>query len=169
MAPRQEAGSAEATSIHDTFWRRPGGDSATATLQHGSGRAKPAHSAATRESDHEVLPFWSKMAPSPPRLRILSGWSHFRSPILQIKSLHISVVTSQKLQHSFHTSLSFFAFVRRCINCSLGMDLLNVCVVGGNAVSAFLSWRLQATNACDVTLVWKSGFDAVFQYGISFK
>lgn len=49
------------------------------------------------------------------------------------------------------------------------MDLLNVCVVGGNAVSAFLSWRLQATNACDVTLVWKSGFDAVSQYGISFK
>ena len=49
------------------------------------------------------------------------------------------------------------------------MDLMNVCVVGGNAVSAFLSWRLQATNACDVTLVWKSGFDAVYQYGISFK
>ncbi|KAI9733223.1 MAG: hypothetical protein M1818_007341 [Claussenomyces sp. TS43310] len=47
--------------------------------------------------------------------------------------------------------------------------LMNVCVVGGNAVSAFLSWRLQATNACDVTLVWKSGFDAVSQYGISFK
>ncbi|KFY74750.1 hypothetical protein V499_05249 [Pseudogymnoascus sp. VKM F-103] len=47
--------------------------------------------------------------------------------------------------------------------------LMEVCVVGGNAVSAFLSWRLQATNACDVTLVWKSGFDAVSQYGISFK
>jgi hypothetical protein len=47
--------------------------------------------------------------------------------------------------------------------------LMNVCVVGGNAVSAFLSWRLQATNACDVTLVWKSGFDSVSQYGISFK
>lgn len=47
--------------------------------------------------------------------------------------------------------------------------LMNVCVVGGNAVSAFLSWRLQATNACDVTLVWKSGFDQVSQYGISFK
>lgn len=47
--------------------------------------------------------------------------------------------------------------------------LMKVCVVGGNAVSAFLSWRLQATNACDVTLVWKSGFDAVSQYGISFK
>ena len=47
--------------------------------------------------------------------------------------------------------------------------LMNVCVVGGNAVSAFLSWRLQATNACDVTLVWKSGFDAVHQYGITFK
>ncbi|RFU32587.1 hypothetical protein B7463_g3750, partial [Scytalidium lignicola] len=46
---------------------------------------------------------------------------------------------------------------------------MNVCAVGGNAVSAFLSWRLQATNACDVTLVWKSGFDSVAQYGISFK
>lgn len=44
-----------------------------------------------------------------------------------------------------------------------------VCVVGGNAVSAFLSWRLSATNACDVTLVWKSGFEAVSQYGISFR
>ena len=42
-------------------------------------------------------------------------------------------------------------------------------IVGGNAVSAFLSWRLQATNACDVTLVWKSGFESVAQYGISFK
>ena len=47
--------------------------------------------------------------------------------------------------------------------------LLTVILVGGNAVSAFLSWRLQATNACDVTLVWKSGFAAVSQYGISFK
>ncbi|MBE7180040.1 MAG: hypothetical protein INR71_02335 [Terriglobus roseus] len=36
-------------------------------------------------------------------------------------------------------------------------------------MSAFLSWRLQATNACDVTLVWKSGFESVSQYGISFK
>lgn len=48
-------------------------------------------------------------------------------------------------------------------------ELMNVVAVGGNAVSAFLSWRLQATNACDVTLVWKSGFDHVAQYGISFK
>jgi hypothetical protein len=47
--------------------------------------------------------------------------------------------------------------------------LIQVCVVGGNAVSAFLSWRLQATNACDVTLVWKSGYDAVSQFGITFK
>ncbi|KAK3116536.1 hypothetical protein LTR53_003024 [Teratosphaeriaceae sp. CCFEE 6253] len=44
-----------------------------------------------------------------------------------------------------------------------------VCAVGGNAVSAFLSWRLSATNACDVTLVWKSGYEAVSQYGISFR
>ncbi|EFW99264.1 2-dehydropantoate 2-reductase [Grosmannia clavigera kw1407] len=48
-------------------------------------------------------------------------------------------------------------------------ELMNVVTVGGNAVSAFLSWRLQATNACDVTLVWKSGFENVSQYGISFK
>lgn len=48
-------------------------------------------------------------------------------------------------------------------------ELIQVCSVGGNAVSAFLSWRLQATNACDVTLVWKSGFETVHQYGISFK
>lgn len=48
-------------------------------------------------------------------------------------------------------------------------ELMRVCTVGGNAVSAFLSWRLQATNACDVTLVWKSGFEAVSQYGISFR
>ncbi|KAF2190520.1 ApbA-domain-containing protein [Zopfia rhizophila CBS 207.26] len=46
---------------------------------------------------------------------------------------------------------------------------LRILSVGGNAVSAFLSWRLQATNACDVTLVWKSGYESVAQYGITFK
>ncbi|PNS14750.1 hypothetical protein CAC42_1979 [Sphaceloma murrayae] len=46
---------------------------------------------------------------------------------------------------------------------------INCLAVGGNAVSAFLSWRLSATNACDVTLVWKSGYDTVAQYGITFK
>ncbi|KAG0642430.1 ketopantoate reductase PanE/ApbA-domain-containing protein [Tuber brumale] len=46
---------------------------------------------------------------------------------------------------------------------------LRILSVGSNPVSAFLSWRLQATHACDVTLVWKSGFDSVSQYGISFK
>jgi hypothetical protein len=51
----------------------------------------------------------------------------------------------------------------------MGRPLMKVCVVGGNAISAFLSWRLQATTSCDVTLVWKSGFDAVAQYGVSFK
>ncbi|KAK2075248.1 hypothetical protein P8C59_009391 [Phyllachora maydis] len=45
---------------------------------------------------------------------------------------------------------------------------LKILSVGGNPVSAFLSWRLQATNACDVTLVWKTGFEHVSQYGISF-
>jgi ketopantoate reductase len=46
---------------------------------------------------------------------------------------------------------------------------LRVLSVGGNPLSAFLSWRLQATHACDVTLVWKAGYEAVAQYGISFK
>lgn len=51
----------------------------------------------------------------------------------------------------------------------MGRPLTRVCVVGGNAVSAFLSWRLQATNSCDVTLVWKSGYESVAQYGVSFR
>ncbi|KAF2404241.1 hypothetical protein EJ06DRAFT_469374 [Trichodelitschia bisporula] len=46
---------------------------------------------------------------------------------------------------------------------------LRILSVGGNAVSAFLSWRLQATNACDVTLVWKAQYEAVAQYGIAMK
>jgi len=48
-------------------------------------------------------------------------------------------------------------------------SLTKACAVGGNAISAFLSWRLQATNACDVTLVWKNGYESVAQYGISFR
>lgn len=51
----------------------------------------------------------------------------------------------------------------------MGRPLMRVCAVGGNAISAFLSWRLQATTSCDVTLVWKSGFESVAQYGVSFK
>jgi hypothetical protein len=81
------------------------------------------------------------MAP-PPRLRILSGEFNF--------SLDVNVWDTTKKKK----------MVRR---------LTRVCVVGGNAISAFLSWRLQATTSCDVTLVWKSGFDAVSQYGVSFK
>ncbi|KAJ5887485.1 hypothetical protein N7495_007526 [Penicillium taxi] len=46
---------------------------------------------------------------------------------------------------------------------------LRILSVGSNAISAFLSWRLQATTSCDVTLVWKSGFESVSQYGVSFK
>ncbi|KAF8540212.1 ketopantoate reductase PanE/ApbA C terminal-domain-containing protein [Trichophaea hybrida] len=46
---------------------------------------------------------------------------------------------------------------------------LRVLSVGGNPLSAFLSWRLQATHSCDVTLVWKTTYETVSQYGISFK
>ncbi|ETN40742.1 uncharacterized protein HMPREF1541_05022 [Cyphellophora europaea CBS 101466] len=51
----------------------------------------------------------------------------------------------------------------------MSTELRRVCTVGGNAISAFLSWRLQATNACDVTLVWKANYQTVAQYGVSFK
>ncbi|KIW20667.1 hypothetical protein PV08_01244 [Exophiala spinifera] len=51
----------------------------------------------------------------------------------------------------------------------MNRELRHCCLVGGNAVSAFLSWRLQATNACDVTLVWKANYQSVAQYGVSFK
>lgn len=46
---------------------------------------------------------------------------------------------------------------------------LRVLSVGGNPLSAFLSWRLQATTSCDVTLVWKTAYESVSQYGVSFK
>lgn len=85
------------------------------------------------------------MAPSPPRLRILSGESSSQSPGVDSAFLYLLVQPTIKLK------------------------LKSFCIVGGNAVSAFLSWRLQATNACDVTLVWKNGFESVSQYGISFR
>ncbi|KAL4936733.1 hypothetical protein BDV06DRAFT_204350 [Aspergillus oleicola] len=46
---------------------------------------------------------------------------------------------------------------------------LRVLSVGSNGISAFLSWRLQATTSCDVTLVWKVGFESVSQYGVTMK
>lgn len=91
--------------------------------------------------------------------------------------LHFITTTIERLLLDLDLRLispshSFFLLCDLVAAVNVEMDdgfLMNVCVVGGNAVSAFLSWRLQATNACDVTLVWKSGFDAVYQYGISFK
>ncbi|KAK9456759.1 ketopantoate reductase PanE/ApbA-domain-containing protein [Dipodascopsis uninucleata] len=46
---------------------------------------------------------------------------------------------------------------------------LRILSVGSNPVSAFLSWRLAASNVADVALVWKSQFDIVYNFGISFK
>ena len=45
---------------------------------------------------------------------------------------------------------------------------LRVLSIGSNAVSAFVSWRLNASQAADVTLVWRSQCEVVQQYGISF-
>lgn len=42
-------------------------------------------------------------------------------------------------------------------------------IVGDNAVSAFVSWRLQATCSCEVTLVWKNAHESVAKYGLSFR
>lgn len=46
---------------------------------------------------------------------------------------------------------------------------IHILSVGSNAISAFFSWRLQSSNACKVTLVWRNHFDAVSSYGISFR
>ena len=127
------------------------------------------HIRGTLERGHEVRPFRSRW------LRLLHGSEFFqvcppfifhRFPIPESPPLlsRRRGASNSSLQKSLATLFFVHASIAR-----FAMDLMHVCVVGGNAVSAFLSWRLQATNACDVTLVWKSGFDAVFQYGISFK
>ncbi|CCG81150.1 putative 2-dehydropantoate 2-reductase [Taphrina deformans PYCC 5710] len=46
---------------------------------------------------------------------------------------------------------------------------LRILSIGSNAISAFFSWRLQASQAADITIVWRSHFEAVTQYGISFR
>ncbi|KAK9460024.1 ketopantoate reductase PanE/ApbA C terminal-domain-containing protein [Lipomyces oligophaga] len=46
---------------------------------------------------------------------------------------------------------------------------LNILSVGSNPISAFLSWRLTASNAADVSLIWKIHNEIVVNYGISFK
>lgn len=96
------------------------------------------------------------MAPSPPRLRILSGMSLW---LAEFSTLPFSAEnpTPVQIHHRF------------TVPPLMASTLNKFCIVGGNAVSAFLSWRLQATNACDVTLVWKSGFESVAQYGITFR
>ncbi|KAG5520105.1 hypothetical protein PMAC_001181 [Pneumocystis sp. 'macacae'] len=48
-------------------------------------------------------------------------------------------------------------------------SLVHILSVGSNPISAFFSWRLQSSNACKITLVWRNHFDAVSSYGISFK
>lgn len=90
-----------------------------------------------------------------------SSISHLHSFLRPLPLFHL-------LQSTFVKKLLAQCFHR--FVCVMSDDpLMNICSVGGNPVSAFLSWRLQATNACDVTLVWKSGYEHVAQYGISFK
>ncbi|EMR11451.1 hypothetical protein PNEG_00469 [Pneumocystis murina B123] len=52
---------------------------------------------------------------------------------------------------------------------SISNSPIHILSVGSNAISAFFSWRLQSSNACKVTLVWRNHFDAVSSYGISFR
>lgn len=42
-------------------------------------------------------------------------------------------------------------------------------IVGSNAVSAFYSWRLASSKACEVTVVWRRNWQAVQEYGIAFQ
>ena len=46
--------------------------------------------------------------------------------------------------------------------------MLNV-IVGSNAVSAYYSWRLASSKACEVTVVWRRNWQAVQDYGIAFR
>lgn len=85
-------------------------------------------------------------------------------PLVSVLSRTCSALHNR---HKFLRALCFLSTRRPPTMASC--ELMKVISVGGNPVSAFLSWRLQATNACDVTLVWKSGFEHVSQYGISFK
>ncbi|KAK9471474.1 ketopantoate reductase PanE/ApbA-domain-containing protein [Dipodascopsis tothii] len=48
-------------------------------------------------------------------------------------------------------------------------DKLQILSVGSNAVSAFVAWRLTASTSTDVSLVWKSQFDIVNNYGLHMK
>jgi hypothetical protein len=151
------------TAIHDIFWA--------------TSREHYIHGI---RGHHQLLPLPSNLVtasyPLWPRwLRLLLGCGFFQVgtsvPYITISNI---VSTFPPKSNCFNDSIvaPCPSFYQACADVSIlhtEMDLIRVCVVGGNAVSAFLSWRLQATNACDVTLVWKSGFDAVHQYGISFK
>jgi hypothetical protein len=105
------------------------------------------------------------MAPSPPRLRILSGEHTFDDPTLSC----IEQLPSAPRWIFWLSLFLYYSFSTPSALPEMNRELRRCCIVGGNAVSAFLSWRLQATNACDVTLVWKANYQAVAQYGISFK
>lgn len=99
---------------------------------------------------------------SPPHYTFpIADHTRFSSPLLFFSFLIYTVLVN--------TGTGALASCRPQFSMADDNELMKTCVVGGNPVSAFLSWRLQATNACDVTLVWKSGFDHVAQYGISFK
>ena len=105
------------------------------------------------------------MAPSPPRLRILSGMV----PIVSCNGFLILLLFPSGNRSPATHSIPIENHNKGVDPKEMSGLLKRTCVVGGNAVSAFLSWRLQATNSCDVTLVWKSGFESVAQYGVSFK
>lgn len=125
---------------------RPGSTVISAS-RHLVGLGPSAHS---DQQSASALPSSSSTMAPPPRLRILSG----QSSVFSLLFLPLSLPSP--FPPSSHHSI-------------MSCELKHVCAVGGNAISAFLSWRLQATTSCDVTLVWKSGFEAVSQYGVSFK
>lgn len=104
------------------------------------------------------------MPPTTPRLRVLSGASSTANAVAAANATPARYFPRQfGKDHDRATTPNIESGRNRT------MADLHVCIVGGNAVSAFLSWRLSATQACDVTLVWKNGFENVHQYGISFR
>jgi hypothetical protein len=104
------------------------------------------------------------MAPATPRLRILAG--SWLLSLTQERCTHRSSILVSNLDYGRWQTSAILQCLSTTILCSPKLTYLTV---GGNAVSAYLTWRLQATNACDVTLVWKNNFESVAQYGLTFK
>lgn len=126
-----------------------------------------------------IIDFWSAATLPSSLVHKSYGSSAALAHFIRLVSQLLSA--SQNELHIFSTTIHYHKIQMRLMSGivkrlpqhppqpEMSPELTRACLVGSNAISAFLSWRLQATTSCDVTLVWKSGFESVSQYGVSFK